>query len=490
MEKAVIYARYSSNNQTEDSIHAQVRACEEYATQQGIKIVGIYKDEAVSGRESKTELRRDYQRMLREVKKHSFDIILVHKYDRVARSIAEHVNLEVRLQTEGIKLIAVGQDFGNSTESKLMKSITWALSEYYSDNLASETKKGHRETALKGLHNGGYPPFGYNVVEQKYVINELEAAYVRKMFNAALNCLGFSELIEEMRNAGIKGKRGKEIGYSQISEILKNEKYTGVYLYSMDEEQSRTDRRIKPNAIRIEDAFPVIVDKATFEQVQKIRQGKKQAGRRADYLCSGLVYCGNCGAKMHVYTSVRKGHVYPYYRCSKGCGASAVKVNTVDNVAKRYIRDLLSDDTQQKIANVLRTYQGHDRDRIDSFYAAIKKKIKEKETAYNNLLTNMASAVLPPEVIADLSNKMATLKAEIAELREAEPPVDYTASMIKDWLSSIRDTPDSKALRLLINRIVAIRDKNKTDFNIESTLKPVLENMVAGEGFEPTTSGL
>ena len=185
--RAVIYARFSSDHQTEDSIHAQVRACQEYAQQHGITVVGTYTDEAISGRESKTELRREYQRMLRDVKKHTFDTILIHKYDRVARSLVEHANLEKRLNEEGIELIAVGQDFGTSSEAKIMKALMWSMSEYYSDNLASETKKGLRETALKGLHNGGYAPFGYEVVDRRYVINELEAAYVRKMFDCALN---------------------------------------------------------------------------------------------------------------------------------------------------------------------------------------------------------------------------------------------------------------------------------------------------------------
>ena len=74
--------------------------------------------------------------------------------------------------------------------------------------MAEETKKGLKETALKGLHNGGYPPFGYDVVNQKYVINELEAAYVRKIFEAAAQRKGFTEIIEEMERCGIRGKRG------------------------------------------------------------------------------------------------------------------------------------------------------------------------------------------------------------------------------------------------------------------------------------------
>ena len=488
--RAVIYARFSSDRQNEDSIHAQVRACNEYAQQHDITVVGTYADEAISGRESKTELRHEYQRMLQDAKKHVFDAILIHKYDRVARSLNEHVTLEMRLQKEGIELIAVAQNFGISNEAKIMKALMWSMSEYYSDNLASETKKGLRESALKGLHNGGYAPFGYDIVDRQYVINELEAAYVRKMFDCALNRKGFTELIAEMKANGITGKRGKEIKYTQIYEILRNEKYCGVYVYSLDEEKNREDRRTKPNAIRIEGACPAIIDRATFQEVQKIMKSREQRGRRANYLCSGLVYCADCGAKMHVQKSERKGHTYLYYYCYGRCGAATVKLDDVDEAARAYIRELLSEDTRAKVAQVLRTYKGRDKDRVEGFKAAVKKRIAEKETAYNNLLANMSSAVLSPEVIADLSERMTQLKREITELQNAEPPVDYSVDSIQEWLQSIRTAPDEKAVHLLIARIEAKRAENKTDFNIISTLKPVLENMVAGGGFEPPTSGL
>ena len=102
----------------------------------------------------------------------------------------------------------------------------------------------------------------------------------------------------------------------------------------------------------------------------------------------------------------------------------------------------------------------------------------------------MSSAVLSPEVVADLSERMTQLKREISELQNAEPPADYSVDTIQEWLQSIRTAPDEKAIHLLIARIEAKHTENKTDFNIISTLKPVLENLVAGGGFEPPTSGL
>lgn len=169
---------------------------------------------------------------------------------------------------------------------------------YYIDNLAAETRKGLKETALKGLHNGGCPPFGYDVVNQQYVINELEAEYVRKIFNAALNRRGYKDIIQELSERGITGKRGKPIKYTQIYEMLRNEKYTGVYVYSLKQEKNRADRRTKPNAIRIENALPIIIDKAQFEEVQKIMNERNQE-RKPD-IYAAVLYIVNAVLKCMV----------------------------------------------------------------------------------------------------------------------------------------------------------------------------------------------
>lgn len=474
--KAVIYARYSSDKQTEDSIEAQIRACTAYAGLHGYKIVGQYTDEAISGKGDKTASRVQYQRMLRDSAKGMFDTILVHKYDRIARSLAEHVSLEKRLIDNDVSLIATAQDFGNSNESKIMRSLVWAMSEYYSDNLSDEVKKGHKETAIKGLHNGGFAPFGYDVVNQEYVINELEAAYVKKIFDCALHCLGFVEIIEEMRTRGIVGKRGKEIKYTQIYEMLRNEKYTGVYLYSPQMDKNRTNRRKKPDAIRIENALPAIIDKAQFMEVQRIMDSRKQTGKKAGYLCSGLVYCA-CGSKMHGFTSKRKGHEYRYYICASKCGASGARMEAVDTAAINYLHELLSPTNQELIALALRRYQAGVANSTGEFNNAVKKQIADKQVRYDALMDNLSSGALPQEVVQDIGQKMKALKDEMEALQETPPPHDFTADQITAWLGSLKAAPDEKAIHLLIERIDI---KNKTVSNIQSTLKTVLSEIGCG----------
>lgn len=477
--RAVIYARYSSDRQTEDSIEAQLRACREYAASKGYVVVGTYADEAISGKGSKTAARKQYQKMLRDAEAHKFDILLIHKFDRVARNVGEHINLSMRLAGAQVTLIAAAQDFGATKEGKLMRTVMWALSEYYIDNLSDEVKKGHRETALKGLHNGGYAPFGYDVVEQEYIINGLEAAYVRKIFDCASNRQGFTEIIEEMKVRGICGKRGKPIKYTQIYEMLRNEKYTGTYVYSTEMEDLRDNRRDKPNAIRIENALPAIITRDQFEEVRIIMSERKQTGAKAGYLCSGLVYC-TCGAKMHGLVTHRKGHEYRYYTCSKKCGAPTVKMDDVDRAAIDYLNELLADENQAEIADALRKYRNSQADRDADFKAVLKQKITDKQNQYDTLLKNLATGVLPPAVVADMGQRMQDLKAEIETLEQTEPPVDYTPDQIKSWLTSLKNAADEKAIHLLIERID--RDENnKTAFNITSTLNTVLGKTGRGD---------
>lgn len=474
--RAVIYARFSSSKQSETSIEAQERFCRDYAASHDLQVLTVYKDEAISGKSSRTQKRREYQKMLKDAEKGMFDVILIHQYDRIARSLAEHVTLEQRLQRYGVQLIAVAQDFGGGKEAKIVRALLWSMSEYYIDNLATETRKGLRETALKGLHNGGYAPFGYDVQDQRYVINEIEAHYVRKMFETAAARAGFTGLIKEMKQAGIRGKRGAVIRYPQIYEILRNEKYTGVYLYSVEQEKDRSARRQKENAIRVDDAFPAIIDKELFDEVQTIMNERKQSGRKANYLCSGLVYC-QCGAKMHGITTHRKGHKYQYYVCSAKCGAPTAKMDFVDETVINYLRELLSEESQLRIADALRAYKHGENDRQAIFYAARDKRIQDKQNEHDALMKNLSSGVLPASVVQSIAERMDTLQAEIAALRETEPPADFTNDSVKGWLESIKAAPDDEAIHLLVERIDI---KAKKEVKVTSTLTSILRNNGCG----------
>lgn len=420
--------------------------------------------------------------MIRDSGKGMFDVILCHKYDRISRNLAEHVNLEIKLQNKGVELIAAAQDFGNSKESKIVKALMWSMSEYFLDNLSDEVRKGHKENAIVGKHNGGFAPFGYNVENQKYIINELEAEYVRRMFDAAQNKTGFNDLINEMDARGIRGRFGKPIKYTQIYEILRNIKYAGIYAYNPEKEKSRADQRSQKNAIKVEGVVPAIISQSQFQEVQKIMESRKHAGRKAGYLCSGLVYC-SCGAKMHgVRRKTNKDKdtpEYRYYYCSAKCGAPSVRMEEIDSAAKCYLQELLAPSNQEKISAALRLYHSNESNRLEAFYGALKRKIDGKQKQYDALLANLSTGALPASVVASIGEQMQELQNEIEALRDTAPPEDYTPDHITAWLESLKAAPDDKAIQLLIERIDI---KSKMDFSIESTLKSIVGNLGTGEG--------
>lgn len=477
MKKAVIYARYSSNLQSEESIDAQVRYCTQYAKQHGYSVIKTYADEAISGAGSKTGKRAQYQQLLRDAQKGKFDIVLIHKYDRIARNVAEHVNLSMKLSQHNVELIAVSQDFGTGKEAKIMKTLMWALSEYYIDNLADETRKGHRENALKGLHNGGYPMFGFDVVDKKYVVNPLEQHYLLKMFQAADEGKGFTALIQEMEEKGIRGKRGKPIRYPQIYELLRNRMCIGEYSYTLVEESDREARRAKKNAIIIPGAVPQLIPTDLFERVQKKMKSRKNIGKKSTYLCSGLVYC-SCGAKMHALKSTRKGYTYHSYYCPKKCGAGIVHMEDVDNAAIQYLHALLSPENREKITEAMRKYAEEKSVRDAAYTESAAKEIAKRESQIEGYMKSLSSGVLSVELMQDIDQKIKALKKEIEAIKEAPIPEDYSADTIAKWLEEICNAPQPEAVKLLIERIDI--NKEKTEFSITSTLNSVVRNNGCG----------
>lgn len=465
---AVIYARFSSDRQNESSIDAQVRACREYAISKNIIVLDTYVDEAISGT---TANRTNYQRMLADAFDGRFDCILIHKYDRIARDLEEQVTLSKRLKQLNIKLIAVAQDYGEGKDADLSRGIQWVLGEYYSANLSEEVKKGHKETALKALHNGGVAPFGYDVIDQKYNINEAEAYYVRWMFRACLNGEKYKNIIDSMSAAGIVGKRGKPIKYPQIYEILHNEKYTGTYIYSLNEELNRSNRRTKPNAIRIENALPAIIDKDTFDQAQNIMASRTHSGH-VKHRCSGIVYCSECGSKMHFYHTERKGHKYNTFKCSGKCGAHCVPADKIDSAVDKYIEMLFDSKNKEIVERAIINLSKYNSNRSKDFEKDKIQKIDKKEKELNELLNALMSGAFNDNY--DYCNELISQKRkEIEELKNLKLDA-IPDTRIKEWLQNIIES--NYTPKAFIDRI----EVNTTEVKIISTFSSVVGNNGCG----------
>ncbi|MEW8957513.1 MAG: recombinase family protein [Moorella sp. (in: firmicutes)] len=194
--KAVAYARFSSDNQREESITAQLRAIHDYAEKHGVIIVREYIDEA---RSATTDDRPEFLRMIEEVTSGCLqvDYVYVHKLDRFARNRYDSAIYRHKLASKGIRLIAVTQPLDDSPESVILEAMLEAMAEYYSKNLGREVMKGMRETAFQCRHTGGKPPLGYDIEpgSNKYIINEREAEAVRIIFSMYLQGCSYKAYI-------------------------------------------------------------------------------------------------------------------------------------------------------------------------------------------------------------------------------------------------------------------------------------------------------
>ncbi|HEX9058736.1 MAG TPA: recombinase family protein [Clostridia bacterium] len=179
--KTAAYCRYSSDSQREESIDAQLRAIKEYAKKESLDIIKVYIDEA---RSATTDNRPQFLKMIEDVKKGHYQVVIVHKMDRFARNRYDSAFYKKTLKDNNVKLISVLERFDDSPESILLESLTEGLAEYYSANLARDTMKGLKENAYSCKFNGGKPPFGFSVDKEagKYIINKPEAEMIKTIF--------------------------------------------------------------------------------------------------------------------------------------------------------------------------------------------------------------------------------------------------------------------------------------------------------------------
>lgn len=342
MKRAVIYARYSSDNQRAESIDAQVRICTAYCKRKQYIVTKIYKDEALSGRS--TEKRKNYKALLADARQGLFDIIIFHKIDRNARNEYDYYLFKSQMQQLGIEYQYAEQNIDSSAEGQLMENNLVGFAAYYSRNLANEVRKGKRESALKALFPGGTPPLGYDVIDKQYVINEYEAEAIRLIFKMYLVDYGYRAIAEELNKRGYKTKAGKSFGKNSLYEIITNPRYAGTYVQGkvlILPDGRRNNHGQGKDMLVLEDAIPAIISKLDFERAKaKVIRNKHTAARyraNVDYLLSGKVFC-SCGMAYIGNTITTRGHKYTYYRCN--CQVAKAK-GTIDCSNKMIRKDYL-----------------------------------------------------------------------------------------------------------------------------------------------------
>lgn len=312
---AAAYIRVSTEDQAEFSPDAQRKAILRWASSNGYAVDPqyIFVDEGISGR--RAEKRPAFMAMIAAAKgkNHPFDAILVHKFDRFARSREDSVVYKSLLKKEyGVRVISITESIEDDKFSIILEAMLEAMAEYYSVNLSEEVKKGMTEKA----HRGGLqsaPPFGYRAEQNALVPVPEEAALVQELFRRYVAGEGCYPLARWLNDQGVRTKRGNPFDNRAVSYILQNPVYVGKLRWNPS---GRTRRDFQNEHIILADArHQPLVDQDTFQAAQlqfardraKWRPHSRPSFDRKDWL-SGLVRCASCGSTL----IFQKPH---YFKC-------------------------------------------------------------------------------------------------------------------------------------------------------------------------------
>ncbi|GAA0107890.1 recombinase family protein [Clostridium tertium] len=486
--RVAIYARYSSNNQREESIDAQIRAIKEYCDNCGYSIVKTYIDEA---RSATTDNRPNFKNMINDSSLDIFDYVIVHKLDRFSRDKYDSVHYKRILKNNNVSVISVLERLDDSPESCILESVIESMAEYYSKNLARETMKGMKENAYKCMHTGGKPPLGYDVdpLTKKYIINEEEAKSVRLIFKLYANGSGYISIVRELNSLGYKTKIGNSFSTNSIAEILRNEKYTGLYVFNKTPKKingKRNSHITKPEEeiIRIKDGMPRIVSDETYNKVQeRLQNNKRNASNKAKetYILSGKIKCGICGSAMIGHTSKcgRNKNKYSTYRCGrryryKDCKMKPINRDYVDEIVLNNLtKHFFSDSSINKLTKELTKTYNKSLKNNTSNLKNIERDIKSIDKEIDNLVIAIANGLNHPSI----KTKLDTLESEKSNLSILKTELEYKLNnsildekLIREYLlkdSLILKSKSADDLKHIINTyidsVIIYEDKVEID---------------------------
>lgn len=379
--KAVIYARYSSHAQREESIEGQLRVCYEYAEREGIHVLKEYVDKAMSGT---TDDRPAFQQMIQESSSRAFDAVLLYSVDRFARDRYAAATYRHELKKHGVKIISVTQPLDDSPESILLEAMLEGLAEYYSANLSRGIKRGMHETALKCQYTGGAYSLGYavNPVTKQFVEDPVGANTVREIFEMYASGKTIMEIVRHCNQCGYRTSKGQPFSRTSLTTILRNRRYIGYYIYK---------------DVEIEGGMPAIVDRELFEAVQRRllmnHKSKSRAKSDVDFLLTGKLFCGHCGRPMAGTSGTScNGEKYYYYSC-RIHGNQCIKQNEKKDVLEEAIIDyityhFLTDENIEKIADKI--IEMLDSNANKAVISGIKNEKKEVERKAHNIVEMIA----------------------------------------------------------------------------------------------------
>lgn len=444
---AVIYPRYSSHGQNEQTIETQIQLCMDYARKQGLNVVKIFDGDKGKSASKDTSKRKDLHKMLALAESGTFQYIIVYALNRFARNRAESVLFKSELEKYGVKVLSATENIANDEGGELYEMILEWRDEKFSRDLSRRVIHGIDTSVSNGTFCGGTLIYGYKVRKEpiagkndkyiKYVdIDEEQAEIVRIVFKEYASGKSKDQIAHELNKDG-KRYKDKEFKGKTFDLMLKNEKYTGDFDFG---------------GRRCENMYPQIIDRLTFDRCQALLRKneyfKKSNVVREPYPLSSRMFCGYCGEQFVADGGVnRLGNTYKYYTC-KNVKKGKCKKNRED---KHHIEQWVMDEITKffrdprrinRVVDDLIDYQ--ERRTSESEVKAIEAKIvqtkKQIDSALDTMIMteNVATKRALDHKINDMSKLVTALELQISQMR-LEQSLPITRRDIANFISEFLD---------------------------------------------------
>lgn len=456
MKNAVLYARYSSNMKTENSIEAQKLAIYAYAKDNGFKIISEYIDRAKSG--TTVAKRDEFNRMLSESAEGEFDYVIVHKFDRFARNRNDSRASKRILEENGVKVISVLEPMSDNPEGIIMEGLAETMSEYYSANLSREVKKGFNVRALKCQNNGGRPPLGYMVDREteRFIVNKEEAVIVRLFFDLYTKGYSYGYILNELNTRGYKTRLGNPFAKNSLHDLIKNKKYCGYYIFNrrMSKKFGHVNshkNRPQEEIIEIKGGIPAIISEETYNKAMAIMDRHKHAPAlncaKHTYLLSSIVRCGHCGEIMHGNTHTNlKGSVCHNYRCQKKSDKSCPDLEIDQRRLDDYVLKLLYENIfDKRLSTKLIQSLKESLSKSMSDYTCEVEQIQANLQNLDARKSNIIKAISNGFIAEDFKGELSQIELErdqaqmrLSEIRNIIPSMQLDEQKLSELLSEFR----------------------------------------------------
>ena len=478
LQRGACYIRVSTDNQTEFSPDAQLKAIRKYAELNNIILDDeyIFVDEGISGR--KADKRPAFQQMIKiaKSKPQKFDVILVHKFDRFARSREDSVVYKSLLKKEcGIKVISITESIEDDKFSVILEAMLEAMAEYYSLNLADEVKKGMTEKASRGQYQSS-PPFGYEMQNKVLSIVEDEANIVKFIFEKFTSKeMNILQIAKYINNLGYTTHRGNKFENRTIEYILTNPVYIGYARWTPSGKIKRG--QTNKETIIEKSQHESIISEELFQKAHEIIQKNKMIHKKYFkstnsnlHWLNGLIKCKLCG-----HTLVRNQK--DFYQCNGYTKGKCLKSQLVKitNIEKAILEQIKNDFSSNININVKFNLDKTNNNEVSIILSELEK-LKEKEVRIKDAYINGIDSIEEyKENKQNLEKQKKMLDRQLLKL-QSKKDIKKKETIIKEQLKTIYniltdDRIDMQRKYEVSHMIIDRIDFNRDDGILELTYK-------------------